>query len=182
MTAGAMSAVRSARSPIRSSPISATPARPAPRCARSTVTRVLTNAAGSKVTGVEYYDDKKEKQVQEASVVVLAAWAAQNPRLMLNSATDKHPKGPRQFERPPRQIHDGAFRLRHLGDVRRGRREPHGHDRRAVHVLRPLRQDQPQGRLRQHLHRRRHRAQDQRPRRLRQRPRPTCSGRRSPTS
>jgi choline dehydrogenase-like flavoprotein len=61
--------------------------------ARSTVTRVLTNAAGDKVTGVEYYDEKKEKQTQEASVVVLAAWAAQNPRLMLNSANDKHPNG-----------------------------------------------------------------------------------------
>jgi choline dehydrogenase-like flavoprotein len=58
----------------------------------STVTRVLTNAAG-KVTGVEYYDAKKERQVQEASVVVLAAWAGQNPRIMLNSATDKHAKG-----------------------------------------------------------------------------------------
>jgi choline dehydrogenase-like flavoprotein len=31
--------------------------------------------------------------VQEASVVVLAAWSAQNPRLLLNSATDKHAKG-----------------------------------------------------------------------------------------
>ena len=31
--------------------------------------------------------------MQEASVVVLAAWSAQNPRLMLNSATDKHAKG-----------------------------------------------------------------------------------------
>jgi choline dehydrogenase-like flavoprotein len=31
--------------------------------------------------------------VQEASVVVLAAWSAQNPRLMMISATDKHPKG-----------------------------------------------------------------------------------------
>ena len=31
--------------------------------------------------------------MQEASVVVLAAWSAQNPRLMINSATDKHPKG-----------------------------------------------------------------------------------------
>src|SRR5882724_6994243 len=29
----------------------------------------------------------------QASVVVLAAWSAQNPRLLLNSATDKHPKG-----------------------------------------------------------------------------------------
>jgi choline dehydrogenase-like flavoprotein len=59
----------------------------------STVTRVLTNPAGTKVTGVEYYDDKKQKQIQEASVVVLAGWSAQNPRLLLNSATDKHPKG-----------------------------------------------------------------------------------------
>src|SRR5256712_5290429 len=61
--------------------------------ARSTVTRVLTNAAGTRVTGIEYYDEKKEKQVQEANVVILAAWSGQNPRLMLNSATDKHPKG-----------------------------------------------------------------------------------------
>ena len=59
----------------------------------STVTRVLTNADGTRVTGVEYYDAKKQKQVQEASVVVLAAWSAQNPRLLLNSATDKHPNG-----------------------------------------------------------------------------------------
>lgn len=59
----------------------------------STVTRVLTNQAGTRVTGVEYYDEKKERQVQEASVVVLAAWSGQNPRIMFNSATDKHPKG-----------------------------------------------------------------------------------------
>ena len=59
----------------------------------STVTRVLTNSDGTRVIGVEYYDNKKERQVQEASVVVLAAWAAQNPRLLLNSATAKHPKG-----------------------------------------------------------------------------------------
>src|ERR1700761_9261476 len=59
----------------------------------STVTRVLTNPAGTRVTGVEYYDDKHQKQTQEASVVLLASWSAQNPRLLLNSATDKHPKG-----------------------------------------------------------------------------------------
>jgi len=61
--------------------------------ARSTVTRVLTNPQGDRVTGVEYYDAKKERQTQEASVVILAAWSGHNPRLMLNSATDKHPKG-----------------------------------------------------------------------------------------
>ena len=60
---------------------------------RSTATRVLTNPAGTRVTGIEYYDEKHQKQTQEASVVLLAAWSAQNPRLLLNSATDKHPKG-----------------------------------------------------------------------------------------
>jgi choline dehydrogenase-like flavoprotein len=59
----------------------------------STVTRVLTNPEGTRITGVEYYDQKKQRQVQPASVAVLAAWAAQNPRILLNSATDKHPKG-----------------------------------------------------------------------------------------
>src|SRR5205807_6725722 len=44
-------------------------------------------------TGVEYYDAARQRHVQPASVVVLAAWSAQNPRLLLNSATGKHPKG-----------------------------------------------------------------------------------------
>jgi len=59
----------------------------------SYVTRVLTNPAGTRVTGVEYYDDKKQRQVQEAGVVVLATYASNNPRLLLNSRTDKHPNG-----------------------------------------------------------------------------------------
>ena len=37
---------------------------------------MLTSSDGGKAVGVEYYDANKEKQVQEASVVVLAAWAA----------------------------------------------------------------------------------------------------------
>jgi choline dehydrogenase-like flavoprotein len=61
--------------------------------ARSTVTRVLMNKEGTKAIGVEYYDAQKQRHVQPASVVVLAAWAAQNPRLLLNSATPKHSKG-----------------------------------------------------------------------------------------
>ena len=54
---------------------------------------MLTNQAGTRATGVEYYDAQKQRQVQEADVVILAAWSAQNPRILLNSATDKHPKG-----------------------------------------------------------------------------------------
>jgi choline dehydrogenase-like flavoprotein len=59
----------------------------------STVTRVMTDASGSKAAGVEYVDRNGDRQVQPAGVVVLAAWAAQNPRLLLNSVTDKHAKG-----------------------------------------------------------------------------------------
>ena len=59
----------------------------------SSVTRVLTNAKGDRVTGVEYYDRQKQKQIQPATVVVLAAWSAQNPRLLLNSSTGAHPNG-----------------------------------------------------------------------------------------
>jgi choline dehydrogenase-like flavoprotein len=59
----------------------------------STVTRVLTDEAGNRATGVEYYDREGDKQFQPASVVVLAAWAAQNPRLLLNSATGRHANG-----------------------------------------------------------------------------------------
>jgi choline dehydrogenase-like flavoprotein len=59
----------------------------------SNVTRVLTDQAGTRAIGVEYYDAQRQRQVQEASVVVLAAWSAQNPRILLNSATDKHPNG-----------------------------------------------------------------------------------------
>ena len=55
----------------------------------STVTRALTTAKGNRVTGVEYYDQKKEKQFQPAAVVVLAAWAAQNPRIMLNTTSTR---------------------------------------------------------------------------------------------
>jgi choline dehydrogenase-like flavoprotein len=75
---------------LRSRPdLSGTFSRPRPYL----IARVLTTAEGTRVTGVEYYDQKKERQVQPASVVVLAAWAAQNPRILLNSATDKHPNG-----------------------------------------------------------------------------------------
>ena len=88
----------------------------------STVTRVLTNQAGTPVTGVEYYDDKKQKQVQEASVVVLAAWSAQNPRLLLNSATDKHPKGLANKNDLVGKYMMTHHIAGHLGAVRRGHR------------------------------------------------------------
>ena len=102
----------------------------------SYVTRVLTNPAGDRVTGVEYYDAKKEQHVQPAGVVVLAAYAAEIPRIMLNSATDKHPKGlsnRNELVGKYMTCHIGRERL---GVVRRGRPELHGHGGQPVHDLR----------------------------------------------
>ena len=60
---------------------------------RTTVTRVLTSANGEFASGVEYATETGEKKQLMADLVVLAAFAVQNPRLMLASASDKHPKG-----------------------------------------------------------------------------------------
>lgn len=57
------------------------------------VARVLTNAAGDRATGVEFYDETGTKQQIDTSVVALGAYAVENPRLLLNSATPAHPKG-----------------------------------------------------------------------------------------
>ena len=117
----------------------------------STVTRVLTNEAGTRVTGVEYYDYQHQKQVQEASVVILASWSAQNPRLSVEFGDRQTPEGPFQRQRTGRPLHDVAYGGVDLGAVRRGRAEPHGHDRRAVHVLPALSEDQSEGCLRKHV-------------------------------
>lgn len=60
---------------------------------RAMVTRLLTNPKGDKVTGVEYYDEVGKPHRQMADVVVLAAFAIQNPRLLLASANSAHPAG-----------------------------------------------------------------------------------------
>src|SRR5207248_252027 len=57
------------------------------------VTRVLVNAKGDRASGVEYYDKARERREQHADVVVLSAFSASNPRILLNSANDRHPKG-----------------------------------------------------------------------------------------
>lgn len=59
----------------------------------SYVTRILTSDKGDRATGVEYYDARGERQVQEASAVVLAAFSAETPRILLNSASAAHPDG-----------------------------------------------------------------------------------------
>jgi len=60
---------------------------------RSFVTRVLTDSRGARATGVEYYDAGGRRRVQPADLVILSAFAVQNPRILLNSATAAHPNG-----------------------------------------------------------------------------------------
>jgi choline dehydrogenase-like flavoprotein len=57
------------------------------------VTKVLTSTDGTRAIGVEYARKGGTKSVLHAKLVVLAAFAVQNPRLLLASATDKHPQG-----------------------------------------------------------------------------------------
>jgi choline dehydrogenase-like flavoprotein len=61
--------------------------------ANATVTRILSNDAGEFVTGVEFVNESGETNKLMADLVVLAAFTVQNPRLLLASATDKHPTG-----------------------------------------------------------------------------------------
>jgi len=59
---------------------------------RHTVNRVRTDAAG-RATGLELYDEAGARCFQPAAVVVLAASAVQNPRLLLRSTGAAHPRG-----------------------------------------------------------------------------------------
>jgi choline dehydrogenase-like flavoprotein len=59
----------------------------------SFVTRVLTDERGRRATGVEYFDATGRRHVQAADLVILTAFAVQNPRILLNSATRAHPSG-----------------------------------------------------------------------------------------
>ena len=57
------------------------------------VTRVVMNAAGARAVGVEYADAHGVLHIQRARAVVLAAFAIETPRILLNSAVPKHPTG-----------------------------------------------------------------------------------------
>lgn len=59
----------------------------------ATVTRVLHDKTGRRATGVEYCDTAGNRHTAHAQTVVLAAFAVQNARLLLASASDRHPQG-----------------------------------------------------------------------------------------
>jgi choline dehydrogenase-like flavoprotein len=58
------------------------------------VSRLFCDNTGKRVAGVEYIDRNNGNTYKvRGKAVVLAAFALQNPRLLLNSASDKHPQG-----------------------------------------------------------------------------------------
>ncbi len=57
------------------------------------VTRVIHDAAGHKVTGVEYFDAEGKQHRVHGQAVVLATFCVQNARILLASASDKYPRG-----------------------------------------------------------------------------------------
>lgn len=56
------------------------------------VARILHDDSG-KVTGVEYFDDKGDLQMQKARIVAVAGNSFESPRLLLNSASNMFPNG-----------------------------------------------------------------------------------------
>ena len=59
----------------------------------SPVVSILTNEPGNSATGVEVATANGERQSVYADLVVLAAFAVQNPRLLMASANNAHPAG-----------------------------------------------------------------------------------------
>lgn len=59
---------------------------------RCHVARILHDDSG-KVTGVEYFDKDGKLQMQKARIVAVAGNSFESPRLLLNSASGKFPKG-----------------------------------------------------------------------------------------
>lgn len=57
------------------------------------VSRVLTDQSGRRAIGVEYFDAAGKRQAVTADVVALAAFAIENPRILLNSASAQNPAG-----------------------------------------------------------------------------------------
>jgi choline dehydrogenase-like flavoprotein len=60
---------------------------------RATVVRVASSADGSRVTGVEYVDADNVRRSVDAGLVILAAFAIENPRLLLASKSRAHGNG-----------------------------------------------------------------------------------------
>jgi choline dehydrogenase-like flavoprotein len=59
----------------------------------ATVLSILSSDSGDRVTGVEFAEPNGARHQMRCGVLILAAFSVENPRLLLASATAKHPHG-----------------------------------------------------------------------------------------
>jgi choline dehydrogenase-like flavoprotein len=59
----------------------------------ASVLRIITGASGKRAQAVEYVNGQGQRRTLHAKAIILAAFAVQNPRLLLNSANAQHPDG-----------------------------------------------------------------------------------------
>jgi choline dehydrogenase-like flavoprotein len=57
------------------------------------VSRILTDPSGRRAREVEYFDGAGIRKTIAAKLIIIAAFAVQTPRILLNSTTDRHPGG-----------------------------------------------------------------------------------------
>ena len=88
------------------------------------------------MTGVEFTNELGETNKLMADLVVLAAFTVQNPRLLLASATDKHPSGLANSSGIV-----GKFVMSHPAALVYGLFEPVGHRRRMPTGSIPVRRE-----------------------------------------
>ncbi len=92
----------------------------------SYVTRVLTNAAGTRVTGVEYYDDKKAASGAGGKRRRARGLCLAEPAPAAQLAHRQAPGRPGEPLRPRRQVPHGPWQRDDRRDLRRGRAELRG--------------------------------------------------------
>lgn len=79
------------------------------------VVKVVTDPTGQRAVGVEVIAPDGERRTLKASLIVLAAFSIQNPRLLLASTTERHPRG---LGNPTDQL--GRHLMTHLAGVVNG--------------------------------------------------------------
>ena len=114
IAASARSAARPTPSRACSSPGCRARSRPAPRSATWRWSGASRSTRADRATGVHYHREGRWR-FQRARNVVVAGYAIETPRLLLNSATDALPGRARQQLGPGRHVPDGAGQPGGLG-------------------------------------------------------------------
>jgi len=130
--------VRSVRSPIRWSHYLGDARKAGAEVrALSTVTRILTNQGRyARYRALNITTTSGKSRARKQAVVLAGSMVGAKSAAVVELRDGQARQRPWQCERTRRPLHDDAPPSRRPGDVRRGCSKSHGHDCRAVHVLR----------------------------------------------